>query len=170
MQIGRNMAPTFVGLSVLQINTFVNTLIAWGLAAAGGPQTIAWLGGVNYPMQQGAVAAALLQRPALRLHAGNRRFAGGGGHLSAVVPPCRPRRPSANGHGHDAGASAGVLPEHPGRRRADAAGQADHTAGVAAGQFHAGRHRSRGMVDRLLRCRRLGKLRMAGGCARILRA
>jgi putative peptidoglycan lipid II flippase len=57
MEIGRNMAPTFVGLSVLQINTFVNTLIAWGLAAAGGPQTISWLGGVDYPMQQGAVAA-----------------------------------------------------------------------------------------------------------------
>ncbi len=55
-QIGRNMTPTFVGLSVLQINTFVNTLIAWGLAAAGS-QTIAWLGGVHYPMQQGAVAA-----------------------------------------------------------------------------------------------------------------
>jgi putative peptidoglycan lipid II flippase len=57
MQIGRNMAPTFVGLSVLQINTFVNTLIAWGLAAADGPQTISWLGGVDYPMQQGAVAS-----------------------------------------------------------------------------------------------------------------
>ena len=58
MQIGRNMAPTFVGLSILQINTFVNSLIAWGLAAAaGGPQTISWLGGVHYPMQQGAVAA-----------------------------------------------------------------------------------------------------------------
>jgi putative peptidoglycan lipid II flippase len=59
MQIGRSMAPTFVGLSILQINTFVNSLIAWGLAAAsGGPQTISWLGGaVHYPMQQGAVAA-----------------------------------------------------------------------------------------------------------------
>ena len=58
MQIGRNMTPTFVGLSILQINTFVNSLIAWGLAAAaGGPQTISWLGGVHYPMQQGAVAA-----------------------------------------------------------------------------------------------------------------
>jgi putative peptidoglycan lipid II flippase len=57
MQIGRNMTPTFVGLSVLQINTFVNGLIAWGLAAAGGSQTIAWLGGARYPMQEGAVAA-----------------------------------------------------------------------------------------------------------------
>ncbi len=58
MQIGRRMAPTFVGLSVLQINTFVNTLIAWGLASVpSGPQTISWLGGINYPMQQGAVAS-----------------------------------------------------------------------------------------------------------------
>jgi putative peptidoglycan lipid II flippase len=57
-QIGRNMTPTFVGLSVLQINTFVNSLIAWGLAATtGGPQTISWLAGVQYPMQQGAVAS-----------------------------------------------------------------------------------------------------------------
>jgi putative peptidoglycan lipid II flippase len=58
VQISRNMAPTFAGLSVLQINTFVNTLIAWGLATkAGGAQTISWLCGVNYPMQQGAVAS-----------------------------------------------------------------------------------------------------------------
>jgi putative peptidoglycan lipid II flippase len=58
VQIGRRMAPTFVGLSVLQINTFVNTLIAWGLASvAGGPQTISWLRDVKYPMQQGAVAS-----------------------------------------------------------------------------------------------------------------
>jgi putative peptidoglycan lipid II flippase len=57
-QIGRSMTPTFVGLSVLQINTFVNSMIAWGLAtSAGGPQTISWLGGVQYPMQQGAVAS-----------------------------------------------------------------------------------------------------------------
>ena len=59
VQIGRNMAPTFIGLAIMQINCFVNTLIALGLAAAkGGPQTIAWLGSaVHYPMQQGAVAS-----------------------------------------------------------------------------------------------------------------
>ena len=57
-QIGHNMAPMLVGLAVTQINTFNDSLIAWGLAAAAdGPQTIAWLGGVRYPMQQGAVAA-----------------------------------------------------------------------------------------------------------------
>jgi putative peptidoglycan lipid II flippase len=58
MQIGRNMVPTFAGLAVLQINTFVNGLIALALAAtADGPQTISWLGGVAYPMQQGAMAS-----------------------------------------------------------------------------------------------------------------
>ncbi len=58
-QIGRNLAPMLVGLAVTQINTFNDSLIAWGLAAAkDGPQYIPWLGGaVRYPMQQGAVAA-----------------------------------------------------------------------------------------------------------------
>ena len=59
IQIVRNMAPTIVGLAVTQINTFNDSLIAWGLAAApDGPQYISWLGGaVHYPMRQGAVAA-----------------------------------------------------------------------------------------------------------------
>jgi putative peptidoglycan lipid II flippase len=58
LQITRNMAPTILGLAAVQINTFVDSLIAWGLAAApDGPQTISWLGGVHYPMRQGAVAA-----------------------------------------------------------------------------------------------------------------
>jgi putative peptidoglycan lipid II flippase len=58
VQVVRNMAPMVAGLSVTQINTFVAMLIAWGLTAAtGGPQLISWLGGVRYPMQQGAVAA-----------------------------------------------------------------------------------------------------------------
>jgi putative peptidoglycan lipid II flippase len=57
-QIGRKMTPTFIGLAILQINTFVNCLIAWGLASAkDGPQTISWLGDVHYPMEQGAVAS-----------------------------------------------------------------------------------------------------------------
>jgi putative peptidoglycan lipid II flippase len=53
------MAPTVVGLAVLQINMVVSGLIAWGLAASkDGPQWIWWLGGaVRYPMEQGAVAA-----------------------------------------------------------------------------------------------------------------
>jgi putative peptidoglycan lipid II flippase len=59
IQITRSMAPTMLGLAVTQINTLVDSLIAWGLAAApDGPQVISWLGGaVHYPMRQGAVAA-----------------------------------------------------------------------------------------------------------------
>jgi putative peptidoglycan lipid II flippase len=58
-QIMRNMSPTIVGLAVTQINTFVDSLIAWGLAAASnGPQTFSCFGHVvEYPMKQGAVAA-----------------------------------------------------------------------------------------------------------------
>lgn len=59
IQIVQSMAPTMLGLAVTQVNTFVDSLIAWGMAAApNGPQTIAWLGGtVHYPMRQGAAAA-----------------------------------------------------------------------------------------------------------------
>ncbi len=57
-KIGRALAPMLFGLAVTQINTFFDSLIAWGLTApAEGAERIAWLGGVRYPMQQGAVAA-----------------------------------------------------------------------------------------------------------------
>ena len=53
----RNMAPTVVGLSIVQMNVLMDSMIAWGLAASSqGPQTIAWLGNVPYPMKQGAAA------------------------------------------------------------------------------------------------------------------
>ena len=59
VQVTRNMAPMMVGLAVTQINTFIDSLIAWGLAAApSGPQSFSCLGrAVQYPMRQGAVAA-----------------------------------------------------------------------------------------------------------------
>jgi len=58
-QIGLAMTPTLVGLAVTQVNTLLDSLMAWGLAAApDGPQRIAWLGNaVRYPLQQGAAAA-----------------------------------------------------------------------------------------------------------------
>lgn len=58
-QIGRALAPMLVGLAVTQINTFLDSLIAWGLARPiDGPERISWLGdAVHYPMQQGAAAA-----------------------------------------------------------------------------------------------------------------
>jgi putative peptidoglycan lipid II flippase len=57
-QIRWGMLPTMLGLAVTQINTLLDSLLAWAMAAApDGPQTIGWLGGIPYPMRQGAAAA-----------------------------------------------------------------------------------------------------------------
>ncbi|NQU22521.1 MAG: murein biosynthesis integral membrane protein MurJ [Candidatus Nealsonbacteria bacterium] len=58
-KIARAMAPTLVGLAVTQINTLIDSLIAWGLATSSRvPEPIPWLGGkVCYPLQEGAAAA-----------------------------------------------------------------------------------------------------------------
>lgn len=58
-RIVRTMLPMIAGLTVTQINTFADSLIAWSFAAApGGPAHIPWLAGqVAYPLQQGAAAA-----------------------------------------------------------------------------------------------------------------
>lgn len=57
-QIARAMGPMVLGLMVTQINTLMDSVIAWLLAAPDAAETtIAWLGGVSYPMEQGAVAA-----------------------------------------------------------------------------------------------------------------
>lgn len=57
--VARSMLPMTVGLAITQINTLMDSLIAWGLAAApGGPQRIPWLASaVAYPMTQGAAAS-----------------------------------------------------------------------------------------------------------------
>jgi len=58
-QIVFAMGPLVLGLAITQINTLLDSLIAWGLAATpGGPQQISFAGAVfRYPMEQGAVAA-----------------------------------------------------------------------------------------------------------------
>ena len=58
-QVVRAMGPMILGLAITQINTLIDSLIAWSLAATpGGPDRIAWLGGsVRYPLEQGAAAA-----------------------------------------------------------------------------------------------------------------
>lgn len=58
-EVIRGMAPIMLGLTATQFNTFINTMVAWGLTADGPqPQPIAWLGGaVNYPLAPGAAAA-----------------------------------------------------------------------------------------------------------------
>ena len=58
-QVASATAPIALGLAVTQLNTVVDSLIAWTLSAdVDGPATIAWLGGaIEYPMQSGAAAA-----------------------------------------------------------------------------------------------------------------
>jgi putative peptidoglycan lipid II flippase len=58
-QVARAMVPITLGMAVTQLNTLMDSLIAWGLSAEpGASQTIAWLGNaVHYPMQSGAAAA-----------------------------------------------------------------------------------------------------------------
>jgi len=55
----RTMIPMTFGLAVTQINTLMDSVIAWAFSAAPtGPDTIPWLGEtVRYPMQSGAVSA-----------------------------------------------------------------------------------------------------------------
>jgi putative peptidoglycan lipid II flippase len=58
IRILRAMVPTTLGLAVTQINTLFDSLLARGFSAApSGPATIRWLGGVTYPLKQGAAAA-----------------------------------------------------------------------------------------------------------------
>lgn len=58
-QIGRTMLPVTLGLAVTQLNTLMDSLIAWGLSSPPGTsETIPWLAyDVSYPMQSGAAAA-----------------------------------------------------------------------------------------------------------------
>ncbi|MCG8583130.1 MAG: murein biosynthesis integral membrane protein MurJ, partial [Pirellulales bacterium] len=52
------MMPTMFGLAVTQINTFVDSMMAWALTRdPNGPVTIAWLGDAEHPVRQGAAAA-----------------------------------------------------------------------------------------------------------------
>ena len=95
MRIVRTLTPMLFSLAITQINTFTDSLIAWGLAAApGGPRLIPWLGGaICYPLRQGAAAAIyygerLYQFPLADCRAGRGRF-----DLPPVEPARRPRTP-----------------------------------------------------------------------------
>jgi putative peptidoglycan lipid II flippase len=57
-RIRLGMIPTMLALTVTQLNTLSDSLVAWVLAAPrSGVHTIAWLGNISYPLEQGAVAA-----------------------------------------------------------------------------------------------------------------
>ncbi len=58
-RVGHSLGPMLLGLSVVQLNTLLDSLIAWLLAMPAGHQgSIWWLGGaVDYPLTTGAAAA-----------------------------------------------------------------------------------------------------------------
>ncbi len=57
-KILRSMGPLAIALSVTQINTLVDSLVAWGLTAPADTSTIGWLpGAIEYPLRAGATAA-----------------------------------------------------------------------------------------------------------------
>jgi putative peptidoglycan lipid II flippase len=52
------MFPTLLGLSVTQINTLCDSVMAWTFSTGpAGPATISWLGDAVFPMKQGAASA-----------------------------------------------------------------------------------------------------------------
>jgi putative peptidoglycan lipid II flippase len=54
----RALAPLAAGYAVTQVNTLVDSLIAWGLAAPpGSPAAIPWWPGQRYPLEAGAASA-----------------------------------------------------------------------------------------------------------------
>ena len=58
LKIGKSITVVAFGLTITQINTLLDSLIAWVLAAApDGPAHVSWLGGVPFPMQAGAASA-----------------------------------------------------------------------------------------------------------------
>ena len=61
VEVLRAMGPTLIGMAITQINTFFDSLLAWGLAAPTAGATIPWLpGAVPYPFEAGAAAALYL--------------------------------------------------------------------------------------------------------------
>lgn len=57
-EIARRFFPLVLGAAAVQINTFLDSMIAWGLSDGGNPHArIAWLGGIRPPLSQGAAAA-----------------------------------------------------------------------------------------------------------------
>ena len=123
-QIGRALAPMLVGLAVTQINTFLDSLIAWGLARpVDGPERISWLGdAVHYPMQQGAAAAIYYGERLYHFPLGVLGLA-----VAAAIFPLLSRHAARNdrrmlGVDLTLGPAAGRLPGRAGRGRTGAFG------------------------------------------------
>lgn len=54
------MLPVLAGLSITQLNTLCDSLIAWGLTAPTAPQATGWLSSYSYPLKEGTAAAMYL--------------------------------------------------------------------------------------------------------------
>lgn len=54
-EIAMTMLPVIIGLSITQLNTLCDSLIAWGLTAPSDPTHAGWLS--EYPLQEGTAAA-----------------------------------------------------------------------------------------------------------------
>ena len=124
MQIGRTLTPMLFSLAVTQINTFTDSMIAWGLAAApDGPQADSLARrGSSLPAQQGAAAAISYGERMYQFPLGIVGMA-----VAASIFPLLSRH-AAHGASRppggrpDAGAAAGAVPERAGRRGTDRAG------------------------------------------------
>ncbi len=58
MRLIRQMMPVIAGMSITQINTLFNSLVAWGFARPeDGVEFIAWWDGVRYPLSSGTASA-----------------------------------------------------------------------------------------------------------------
>ena len=144
MRIGRTITPMLFGLAVTQINTFTDSLIAWGLAASpGGPARIPGLAGPwRYPLRQGAAAAIYYGERMYQFPLGIVGLA-----VAASIFPLLSRhaahgRPRPAGRRPDAGAAAGAVSERAGGRGLDRAGPSVGQTALPARQLHRGRHRS----------------------------
>lgn len=57
-RITRTILPILLGLSITQINSIADSLIAWGFSRpADGPETMPAWGGVSYPLREGTASA-----------------------------------------------------------------------------------------------------------------
>lgn len=58
VEIARSMLPIVIGLSITQLNTLLDSLIAWGLAQpTDGPQRMNWFGQPEFPFLAGTASA-----------------------------------------------------------------------------------------------------------------
>ena len=86
-QIVRRMGPLVVALSVTQVSTLIDSLMAWGWPARTGA-TIGWLpGAIAYPLSTGATAALYYAERIYQLPVGLAGSRRGHGSVSTAQPP-----------------------------------------------------------------------------------